>query len=151
MTARDWLDMVRHASSRIEPLQRELMGLLYAKDDCVPWTTSAGGGGSANTHSDPTASQAMGRAGLDDEIEKVRAKRDSYIDLVGQCGTALGHVGRALGVECAQVLEIYYIDCAATWSEVAWEMGMPYSTVTRRRDSAIEWLDAHLMFWQSSQ
>ena len=151
MTARDWLDMVREASSHIEELQRELSGLLDAKRDCVPWTTGSGGGGTAHTHSDPTASRAMGRAGLDDEIATVRATLDRCVEIVGQCGAAISNVELALGVECAEVLEIYYVDCADTWTEVAWETGMSYSSVIRRRDSAIAWLDEHLVCWQSPQ
>ena len=140
MTARDWLEMVRHASSRIEDLQRELSGLLDAKRDCVPWTTGSGGGGTAHTHSDPTASRAMGRAGLDAEIAKTQAELDRCVALVGEFGQLLGQMRVELGPRHADAMEVYYVDGAATWTEVADEMDMSRRAACRLRDTAIWWI-----------
>ena len=148
MGAREWLEHVRECASVIDDLRRELSALEDAKRDCLPWqckgsTLYASMGG---THSDPTASEAQARMdGLDEQIGRVRIRYDECVRVVGECGEVLMRMAASLGDECAEVLEIFYIDCAATWSEVAWEMGMPYSTVIRRRDSAIAWLDEHLV------
>ena len=146
MTAREWLELVRAAAGEIEPLQRELSGLMAAHDQCVSWHTSHGGGGPCvGTHSDPTASLAQARMSeLDAMVADVRAKLDERINLVGECGELLMRMERELGRRYRDVLEIYYIDLADTWSEVACEMGITYRHVQRLRDVAYEWMDRHV-------
>jgi hypothetical protein len=147
MTAREWLELVRQAASEIEPLQRELAGLEDAKRDCLPWQTKgstlyASMGG---THSDPTASEAQARISeLDAMVADVRTKLDERINLVGECGELLVRMGQELGQRYRDVLEIYYIDRADTWSEVAWEMDVTYRYVQMLRNVAYEWMDRHV-------
>jgi hypothetical protein len=146
MTAREWLELVRVAAGEIEPLQRELSGLIAAHDQCVSWHTSHGGGGSCvGTHSDPTASLAQARMSeLDAMVADVKSKLDERINLVGECGELLMRMERELGRKYREVIEIYYIDLADTWSEVACEMGITYRHVQRLRDVAYEWMDRHV-------
>ena len=146
MTAREWLELVRAAAGEIESLQRELSGLMAAHDQCVSWHTSHGGGGPCvGTHSDPTASLAQARMSeLDAMVADVRAKLDERINLVGECGELLMRMERELGRKYRDVIEIYYIDLADTWSEVACEMGITYRHVQRLRDVAYEWMDRHV-------
>jgi len=146
MTAREWLELVRAAAGEIEPLQRELSGLMAAHDQCVSWHTSHGGGGPCvGTHSDPTASLAQARMSeLDAMVTDVRSKLGERINLVGECGELLIRMERELGRKYRDVLEIYYIDLADTWSEVACEMGVTYRHVQRLRDVAYEWMDRHV-------
>jgi hypothetical protein len=96
------------------------------------------------SHSDPTASEAQARIeGLDSQIVDVRSKLDERIRLVGECGELLMRMERELGACYADVIEAYYIDCADTWSEVAWDMGKHRDTVRMWRDAAFDWLDAN--------
>ena len=108
MTSREWLELVRAAASEIEPLQRELAGLMDAHDECVPWHTSSGYGGSAvGTHSDPTASLAQARISeMDAMVADMKSKLDERIRLVGECGEVLMRMERELGRKYRDVLEI---------------------------------------------
>jgi hypothetical protein len=141
-----WLESVRRAAVEIEPLQRELVALEDAKRDCLPWQTKgstlyASMGG---THSDPTASEAQARIdGLDGQIVDVRSRIDACERTVGDCLRMLDAMRRELGACYADVIEAYYIDCADTWSEVAWDMGKHRDTVRIWRDAAFDWLDAN--------
>jgi hypothetical protein len=149
MGAREWLEHVRECASVIESLHRELSALEDARRDCLPWqckgsTLYASMGG---THSDPTASEAQARIdGLDEQIGRVRVRYDECVRVVGECGEVLDAMRRELGERYAVVLELYYIDCADTWSEVSWEMGITYRHVQRLRDVAYEWIDAHVRY-----
>ena len=99
------------------------------------------------THSDPTATLAQARISeLDAMVADVQAKLNERIRLVGECGELLMRMERELGRRYRDVLEIYYIDRAGTWSEVAEELGISLRTVIRERDKAIEWLDVHGMW-----
>ena len=146
MTARDWLEHVRECASVIESLHRELSALEDARRDCLPWQTKgstlyASMGG---THSDPTASEAQARMdGLDEQIGRVRVRYDECVRVVGECGEVLDAMRRELGERYADVLELYYVDCADTWSEVSWEMGRHRDTVRAWRDDAVAWIDAN--------
>ena len=146
MTAREWLELVRQAASEIEPLQRELTALEDARRDCLPWQTKssmpyASMGG---THSDPTASEAQARiGGLDSQIMRIRSAYDECTSVVGECLAILGTMRRELDERYADVLELYYIDCADTWSDVANELGRHRDTIRAWRDEAIEWIDAN--------
>jgi hypothetical protein len=145
-----WLESVRRAASEIEPLQRELVALEDAKRDCLPWqikgsTLYASMGG---THSDPTASEAQARMdGLDEQIGRVRVRYNECERIVGNCLRMLDAMRRELGERYAVVLELYYVDRAPTWSDVAHEMGISRRAVCRLRDEAYEWVDrsAHVL------
>jgi len=52
---------------------------------------------------------------------------------------------RELGERYADVLELYYVDCADTWSEVSWEMGISRMHLYRIRDAAWSWADAYIV------
>ena len=144
MRACEWLARVRLASSRIEGLRRELSVLEDARRDCLPWTTrgSATHGSMGGTHSDPTATEAQARIeGLDERIADVRAACDECERIVGDCLRMLDIMRHELGERHADVIELYYVDRADTWSEVAWEMGVSRRTVCRMRDEAFVWID----------
>lgn len=98
------------------------------------------------THSDPTASQAMGRISeLERRILEVQARLDECVQIVGDCGTVLMRMAQELGPRYADAIEIYYIDRADTWSEVAHEMGVTRMSVWRYRDVAYAWIDEHVL------
>lgn len=143
-----WLESVRRAAAEIEPLRREVDALSCARDECLPWqckgsTLYASMGG---THSDPTASEAQARMdGLDEQIGRVRVRYDECVCVVGECLRMLDAMRRELGERYAVVLELYYVDCAATWSEVACEMGMSRVHLYRIRDAAWSWADAYIV------
>lgn len=143
--ARAWLERVRVASSRIEPLVREIDGLKDARAEMLPWQTGKGGRGSGvGAHSDPTATQAERRIeGLDELIADKQAKLDAQIRTVGECGEILDAMAAKLGERHAKALELYYIDGADTWSEVAGELGISYSWLCRLRNEAYPWIEAH--------
>ena len=148
MGAREWLELVRECAARIEPLHRELSALEDARRDCLPWQCkgSAMYASMGGTHSDPTASEAQARIdGLDEQIGRVRAEYDECVGVVGECLRMLEAMRQELGERYAEVLELYYVDRADTWSEVAWEMGITYRHVQRLRDVAYEWIDARMM------
>ena len=142
--ARAWLERVRAASSRIEPLVREIDALKDARTEMLPWQTGKGGGGSGvGAHSDPTATQAERRIeGLDELIADRQAKLDAQVRTVGDCGMALEAMAGRLGERHAKALELYYIDGADTWSEVAGELGISYSWLCRLRNEAYPWIEA---------
>ncbi len=146
MRACEWLARVRLASSRIEGLRRELSVLEDARRNCLPWQTrgSATYGSMGGTHSDPTASEAQARIeGLDERIADVRAACDECERIVGECLRMLDEMRHDLGERHADVIELYYVDRADTWSEVAWEMGRHRDTIRAWRNKAIEWIDVH--------
>lgn len=143
--ARAWLERVRVASSRIDPLVREIDGLKDARAEMLPWRTGKGGGGSGvGAHSDPTATQAERRIeGLDEFIADKQARLDAQIRTVGECGEILDAMAARLGERHAKALELYYIDGADTWSEVAHELGVSYRHLNRIRSVAYEWIEAN--------
>ena len=148
MRAYEWLARVRLASSRIEGLCRELSVLEDARRDCLPWQTrgSATHGSMGGTHSDPTATEAQARIeGLDERIADVRAACDECERIVGDCLRMLDTMRCELGERHAEVLELYYVDRADTWSEVAWEMGISRMHVWRLRDVAYSWMGRRLL------
>ncbi|MDO4539142.1 MAG: hypothetical protein Q4B54_13340, partial [Coriobacteriales bacterium] len=82
-------------------------------------------------------------AELDSLIDAVEAQRAALEDtLAEEYGTALDCVRAEVGPRNAEALELYYLDPAPTWSDVAREMGMSYRHVCRLRSEAYEWLDA---------
>lgn len=141
--ATEWLEQVRIASGRIEWLTRELSALEDARAQCVPWRTKGSGVSvaSGGLHSDPTQSEAFAREGLEERIEVTRHALDECQSIVGDCLRLLDSVSRHVSPRASLALEIYYIDRAATWSEVAREMGRARSSVGFLRDQALTWLN----------
>lgn len=144
-SARTWLERVRAASAAIEPLVREMSGYEDARDSMLPWrSTSRGGSSGVGAHSDPTASAAERRmAELEDLIAESRRRLVALQDVVGECGSALARMGEELGERHAKAMELYYVDVADTWSDVAREMGCHRQTVWRLRDEAYAWIETH--------
>lgn len=140
--ATDWLERVRVASRMIEELTRDVSALEYARDECVPWQTRGSGASVAagGLHSDPTQRDALAREGLKEQIREARRQLDECESLVGDCLRLLSSVSRWVGPDASLALELYYVDRAHTWSEVADEMGMSRRTVCRERDQALAWL-----------
>ncbi len=144
MTAREWFDRVRKSAGAIEPCQSSLRALVEARELMEPWGTG-GGGGSKAPHSDPTATAAMSRMdGLESTIKDLEAELESHTDIVGEGLKVLEAVSSVVGDKHAQALELYYIDRADTWSDVACEMGLSVKPVRNMRDHALQWVDAHV-------
>lgn len=141
--ARAWLERVRAASAAIEPLVREMSGYEDARDSMLPWRSTPRGGGSAiGAHSDPTASQAERRmAELEDLIADRRRRLVALQDVVGECGGVLARMAEELGERHAKAMELYYVDVADTWSDVAREMGVSYRHLGRIRNQAYAWIE----------
>lgn len=143
--ARAWLDRVRRASAAIEGAVRELAALKDAKAKTLVWRTSgAGTATGAGTHSDPTASEAERRMGeLDVLIVEAERRLVLLQDQVGECGTMLDCMGEELGRRHAKAIELYYIDLAPTWSEVAEEMECSYRWLCKLRENAYAWIETN--------
>lgn len=142
MTARDFFETVRACAGRLDGMHRELRGLTQARDECLPWQAkgSALFASMGGSHSDPTATEAQSRiTGLDGQIATLSAQVDECERIVGEGLRALDAMRRALGERHADAMELYYVDGAGTWSEVAWEMGVSRRTVCRLRDEAFLW------------
>ena len=143
---RAWLESVRRASAGIEPLVREIRALEDARDDMLEWRTRATGasGHGAGAHSDPTAKAAERRmVELEELIASKQAEWQRKIAQVGACGEVLEAMAMAIGEKHALAIELYYVDCADTWSEVACEMDVTYRRVCQLRTEAYAWIDAN--------
>ena len=142
--AREWLDGVRVAAGRIEPLRRELVGLMEAREEVTTWKPKRGRGGSKRTHSDPTAAQAEQRMGeLDALISDVQTRIDANEEVVGEALKIIERMRTYLGRRHGDALELYYVDRAQTWQEVAYELRVSPTTVWRLRVEAYAWVEAH--------
>ena len=137
-----YMERVRDAAGRVERCRRELSALEYAMDEVTPWQPRAHGGGARGASSDPTASLAQARIeGLSKEVESKRAELVGLVEVVGAGLAVIDRVRHAVSVRAADVLELYYVDCAATWSVVADELGVSRETVRQDRDKALDWID----------
>ena len=148
MLAREYIDKVRSCASRLDALHRELRALEDARDQYQPWQAkgSALTGGVGGTCSDPTMTEALSRIdGLYEQIKTIRAKVDEAECIVGECLRMLDEMRRDLGDRHADVIELYCIDCAGTWTEVALEMGVSRAHMYRLRDAALVWVGAHMV------
>lgn len=142
----EWLDTVRHVSAEIEPLQREISALEMACQQCVPWKTkSASYGSTHGAYSDPTATQVQARLSsqLEGKLAATRNQLTLAVKVVGDCGTVLDRMTQDLGPSSARVLELYYVDVAETWSQVAAELDCGRMTVWRAREAGYDWIAAH--------
>jgi len=141
--ARAWLERVRRAAHQIEPLTREIRGLEEARDEMLPWwRKSSGTSHGHSTHSDPTASEAERRiAELGELIDAKRQELGVMQDVVGALLCVLDAMGDALTVRHARAIELYYIDCAPTWTDVAWEMECGRTTLWKLRLEAYAWIE----------
>jgi len=138
----EWLEHVRHCAARVAVLAPEIQGLEYARNNILPWQVSGSGGGSAGMHSDPTATQAHARI---EGLEKMIAEKTDEFEhagkVVGGCLRMLEDMSRELGGRYARVIELYYIDQAETWTDVAWEMGRHRDTILAWRKKSVAWID----------
>ena len=144
-SVRAWLESVRRASAEIEPLVREIRALEDARAEMLGWRTKASGAGhGAGAHSDPTATAAEQRmCELDDLILAKRGEWERRVAEVGACGEVLEHMGDAIGAKHKDALELYYVDCADTWSDVANEMGVSRTRLWQMRIESYAWIDTH--------
>jgi len=141
---RAWLERVRAAAAEIDPLVREMSAMRDAYDETLTWYTS-GGSASKDTHSDPTAAQAMARTqSFGEQMADMQRRLDVLTTTVGECGRVIERMVTELSDRHRDVIEFYYIDLMPTWSEVACEMGVTYRHVQRLRDESYEWLDNHV-------
>lgn len=146
--ARDWLEMVRDCAGELDGMHQELLALIDARDACLPWRTKGSPmyGSMGGSCSNPTQTEALSRiVALDDQIATLTTKVDESERVVGDCLAMLDAMWHELGERYAKALEIYYIDCADTWSEVALEMGMSRTHLCRIRDAAWSWADAYIV------
>ena len=140
----EWLEYVRRCSARIAVLGPEIKGLEHAWKNMLPWQVSGSGGGSANVHSDPTATSAFARIeGLEKMLAEKTEEFERSSDVVAECGLMLHDMSCVLGARYARVLELYYIDLAETWTDVAYEMGKHRDTIRAWRKEAIAWINAN--------
>ena len=144
-SVRAWLESVRRASAEIEPLTREIRALEDARAEMLGWRTKTSGAGhGAGAHSDPTATAAEQRmCELDDLILAKRGEWERRVALVGACGEVLEYMGQSVGEKRRDALELYYVDCADTWSDVAREMGVSIKTLYRLRIEAYAWIETN--------
>ena len=142
---RAWLESIRRASAEMEPLVREIRALEDARAEMLGWRTKASGSGhGAGAHSDPTATAAEQRmCELDDLILAKRGELERKVAEVGACGEVLEHMGEAIGEKHRDALELYYVDCADTWSDVANEMGVSRTRLWQMRIESYAWIDAN--------
>lgn len=143
MTAQDFFDLARCQARRIEPLVRELDALRCARDEVLSWEPRTHGGGSSRgAYADPTASAAQSRIeGLDARVAAKETELEEAQLVVGHALSAIDRVRHALGSKVADAMELYYVDLADTWSDVAYELGCSLRTVERLRESAFRWVD----------
>lgn len=142
MTAREWLALVRMACHDIEGARRALAALEEARETCTSWSPGGGGSHGLGTHSDPTASEAQRRIlSLDAQIDEAEARVDELERLIGDGLRVIAAVRMAVGDGAADAIEVYYVDRAPTWSDVAHELGVTRETVRVWRDRALAWLD----------
>lgn len=141
-----WLDEVRRQAMQVEPLFREHSALADARDRYQTWRVKGSGVASVRGGvSDPTAAEAEARmAELDHLLADVGAKLSHAQQAVGECLEALERMRACRMPSHAMALELYYVDCADTWSEVAREMRCSRRTAMRYRSEGIAWLDARI-------
>jgi L-rhamnose isomerase len=89
---------------------------------------------------------ACDRMGLPDHIADTRREYEALADEIAACGELLETVGSEVSKDAADALELWALDLAGTWSEVAEEMGVSRRTVARLRDQAFAWLNHHMIF-----
>ena len=145
LAARRWLDSIRRAAISIESLVREISALEDARDEMLGWRTKGTGPGThgMGAHSDPTATAAEQRmCELDELIDAKRGELQRKIADVGACGDVLSAMAMSIGMGHAKAIELYYIDCAPTWSDVAYEMGVNVKRLYRLRIEAYAWIEA---------
>lgn len=147
MDASEYFNHIRQSSARIADVARTLSALEQCEGDMSTWRTRGSGGGhGVGTTSDPTASMACDRMGLPDHIADTRREYEALADEIAGCGDVLETVGREVSADSADALELWALDLAGTWSEVADEMGVSRREACRLRDQAFAWLNRHMIF-----
>lgn len=140
--AGEWWECVRRSARAIEPTLRELDALADADEECLSWYPSGGGSSARGGTSDPTADMALRRThDLDRIIAETQARLDELEETVGDALRLLPMIAACVSARAAEVLELYYVDLADTWSEVADALGVSRETVRADRDAAIAWCD----------
>lgn len=145
MTPHEYLSRARSCARRIEPLMRELSALKAQLEAAQVWRTKGDDVGHAKgLTSDPTERTAEELLEhLPGQIAEVQADLTECKRIVGDCLSVLNDISGALGKEPALALEIYWIDGAETWSEVAEELHTSLLLTCRMRDQAYRWMERH--------
>ena len=148
MGASEYFNHIRVCSARIADVARTLSALEQCEGDMSTWRTRGSGGGhGVGTTSDPTACMAEARLGdLPERIASARREYETLADEIAGCADVLETVGREVSADSADALELWALDLAGTWSEVADEMGVSRREVCRLRDQAFAWLNHHMIF-----
>ena len=142
MTAQSWLEGVRLHAMNLDVLARELSVLEEAERECLAWSPRGKGTPRKGSCGDPTASTARARMeGLALQISAKARELAESERVVGDCLRALAVLEAGMGRRHRLAIEVYYVDCASTWSEVACEIGVTVRHVRRLRDAAFAWLD----------
>jgi len=143
MTAAEFWGFVRSSAAAIEGAHRELVALIDADAECVTWYVSGGGASVRSGLSDPTADMAMRRqADLTRQIADKRAQLDELESVVGHALALLPAIVANVSERAALAMELYYIDLADTWSEVAAELCVSRETVRADCRAVLDWMDA---------
>jgi hypothetical protein len=138
---------IRITSARIEEVSRTLSALRQCECDYQSWKTKgAGGGHGGGTTSDPTARMAEAHIGLPDLIASTQREYEALADEIADCGHVLEVISREVSPTAATALELWAIDRAGTWSEVAEEMQTSRRAVCRARDLAYAWANRYIVF-----
>ena len=147
MDAAEYFNGIRLSAARIAEVARTLSALEQCHEQYQSWKTKgAGGGHGVGTTSDPTAVMAEAHIGLPDLIAGTRREYEALTDELAGCGDVLEAVAREVSPIAAEALELWSIDRAGTWTEVAEEMRMSRREVCRARDLAFCWCNHHIVF-----
>ena len=147
MEAAAYFNGIRLSAARIADVARTLSALEQCQEEYQSWKTKGSGGGhGVGTTSDPTARMAEAHIGLPDLIAGTRREYEALADELADCGHVLEVVSSEVSPVAAEALELWAIDRAGTWTEVADEMRMSRREVCRARDLAFVWCNHHIVF-----
>ena len=129
MTAEDFFEWARQCAidkDRAETRRRHL----YDRRSSSPTTVSS------------SASDPMGfvDAAIDREAELV-AEIMRCEDVRAKAANVIAAVERAMPGPAGAILELYYMDLAGTWDEIAMELHVSIANLYRIRRQAMEWVN----------
>lgn len=138
MDGREYFNLVRECFRRIPGLQREYVALDSALNSCERSSTSCEVGRGGCGFHDETA-QAF------DDLEvtrrRLRDAADKYVSAATQC-IRFNRLVNVLRIEhrnvIADAMNVWCRDQAATWSEIARELGCSRTTLTTKRNELYE-------------
>ena len=135
---------VREVAATLDGLGAELCALIECDEQCLSHKTKGDAcGHGVGTTSDPTARMAEARLSMPERIASARRAYDNACDEVGEALSVIHRVHGEVSPLAAEALELWAVDRAPTWTDVASELHVSYKTVARARDKAYTWLDSH--------